>query len=105
MREWWFSGSTNMLLGIEGDEDNPARLPDMDIASFFNMIPEARDSYLRVRPVLTAEEQARCDLLLAQAQSNVQDPTIKADAFQAVWNRQGVRTAGRYGGTRRGGNC
>lgn len=103
--EWWFNNSgQNLLLGIPGDEDNPALLDDKSIASFFDRIPEARASYSRLRSSLTTAEQERLDALLRQAQGVEADPVIFTDGVQKKWNTTVIRTAGRYGGTRRGGN-
>lgn len=102
---WWYIGQQNMLAGIEGDETNPAKLPDTYIAYFFNTIPLSIPGYEEVRSTLTAEEQARCDSLLSQAQHFSLTPVKNSDKFQSTMNKQGVYTTGSYGGTRRGGNC
>ena len=105
MAEWWFNNSgQNMLQGIPGDESNPALLPDEKIASFFDRIPEARASYLRLRTGLPEAERERLDTLLRMADGVELDPVVISDAIQRNWNQDGVRTAGKYGGTRRGGN-
>lgn len=121
MANWWFINSINMLSGFNvpgttntpgGDRCNtslplnlnPPRLSDTYIAHIFHTIPAAVSAYLEIRGTMLEEEQARIDNLLAQAQNVTLDPVIASDAFQNTLNRQGVRTVGTYGGTRRGGN-
>jgi len=104
--EWWDSDTgQNMLAGVEGDVDNPPLLPSDYIIAFLQKIPAARSSLKRMVGNMLPEEQDRLLSLLATAEANpVVDPTMLADQFQLDWNRQGVLTTGRYGGTRRGGN-
>lgn len=105
MANWWINNvGQNMLTGIPGDESNPAKLDDETIATFFDKYPDARVAYEALRTGLTDEERARLDPLLAMAQALQTDPHVFSDAVQAKWNKAGVRTAGRFGGTRRGGN-
>jgi hypothetical protein len=105
MKNWWFIGSQNMLQGIEGDDSNPPKLPSNYIASFFYSIPAAVSGYYEIRSTLTEEEQNRCDGLLRTAQNLGVDPKKELDEMQHLFNTQGIRTAGKYAGTRRGGNC
>ncbi len=105
MANWWTNNSgQNMLEGLVGDETNPAKLDDETIASFFNKIGAARDSYTKIRSSLLPAEQARIDALLAMAVAIPTNHTALTDAHQSNWNKAGIHTAGRYGGTRRGGN-
>ena len=105
MAEWWFNNpGQNLLTGIVGDVTNPAFLSAEIIADFFNRIPEARASYARIRTGLLAAEIARLDPLLAMATSVPVESHGFHDNIQSNWNRAGIHTAGRYGGTRRGGN-
>ena len=105
MAEWWINNSgQNFLKGIPGDTDNPALLDDQTIATFFNKYPQAVASYQRMRLGLLDEEQERLDALLSMALALNTEPHSFSDAVQNNWNKVGVRTAGRYGGTRRGGN-
>lgn len=119
--EWWFNNvGQNMLKGINEDApqapggspctngqlagENPPRLDDETIATFFNSIPEARASYLRLRSTLLPEEQARLEALYHHALATNLDNVETADAFQNTMNKQGIRTVGFRGGTRIGGN-
>ncbi len=105
MAEWWVNNvGQNMLEGVEDDATNPLRLSDEAIASFFSKIPAARVSYTRMRSSLLAAEQTRLDNLLEMAVAIPIDTTALTDAHQSKWNKAGIHTAGRYGGTRRGGN-
>lgn len=106
MAEWWFNSTgQNLLTGIVGDDTTPALLADEYIADFLNRIPEARASYQRIRASLTAAEQVRIDALYQMAVNIPTDTTALTDAHQHKWNTAGIHTAGRYGGTRRGGNA
>lgn len=105
MREWWVQNTgQNMLKGVEDDPSNPVKLNDATIASFFDAYPEAVASYRRIRTTLLPEEQERLDRLLRMSQAIETNPTRFSDNVQSNWNKAGVRTAGRFGGTRRGGN-
>ncbi len=105
MAEWWVNNvGQNLLKGVEGDATNPILLADEAIASFFDRIPEARASYIRIRTSLLPAEVTRLNALLAMALAIETDLTKLTDAHQSKWNKAGIRTAGRYGGTRRGGN-
>lgn len=102
--DWWYNNSgLNLLKGVLGDETNPIRLPDASIVEFLRRIPAARDSFERLVPTMLEEEQVRLRQLALSCQ-HLDEGYRYEDAFQRVMNRQGVRTAGRYGGTRRGGN-
>lgn len=104
MAEWWYNNSgLNLLKGVLGDENNPIRLSDTTIVDFLRRIPAARDSFERIVPNMLPEEQERLRLLAASCQ-RLDRSYIYEDTFQGLMNRQGVRTTGRYGGTRRGGN-
>lgn len=105
MANWWINNvGQNMLKGIPGDPSNPARLDDQTIATFFDKYPLAVSAYRKMRTGLTPEERNRLDLLLGMAQALQTAPHEFSDAVQSKWNKTGVQTAGRYGGTRRGGN-
>lgn len=104
--DWWHSDDgENMLKGVHGDPDNPPKLPDDYIVSFLIRIPEAREAFNRMVPQLLPEEQDRCYALQACTVDRlIIDPVIKSDYVQTKWNTENVLTAGKYGGTRRGGN-
>jgi hypothetical protein len=103
--EWWLNNSgLNLLKGVEGDEDNPPRLPDEFIVDFLRRIPAARASFNTLVGQMLPEEQERLDALSRSAILMMPDLKAKEDAFQSSQNKAGVHTAGRYGGTRRGGN-
>lgn len=98
--EWWINNSNQNLLGGV----DPPRLPDDMIVSFLKTIPGARESFNRLVPQMLPEEQARLWPLAETAKYLQRDYKAVEDDFQARLNKAGVRTAGRYGGTRRGGN-
>jgi len=104
--EWWTSDTgDNMLAGVDGDFDNHIRLPDDYIVAFLQKIPAARESFDRMVGNMLPEEQVRLRRLAAGAESVFSlDPVVLSDSFQDNWNKQGVKTCGPYGGTRRGGN-
>lgn len=103
--EWWYNNShDNLLKGVNGDENNPIRLTDQYILDFLRHIPAARDSFNRLVPSMLEEEQNRLVGLANSAQRMAVEDKVVEDAFQALQNKAGVRTAGRWGGTRRGGN-
>lgn len=104
--EWWMDGERNNLGGIPSDgvTINTAILPDHFIVDFLRRIPAARDSFERLVPTMSPEEQTRLQRLWDSAMARELSDSIRDDRFQNRWNRQGVRTAGRYGGTRKGGN-
>ncbi len=105
MAEWWLNNSgLNLLKGVEDDEDNPPRLPDQYILHFLRTIPAARASFNSLVPNMLEEEQERLAALAASAQFMSPDYKAVEDRFQSALNKAGVHTAGRYGGTRRGGN-
>lgn len=101
--EWWFNNSgLNLLKGVAGDASNPLRLSDATIVLFLRTIPASRSSFNRVVPNMLEDEQIRLMRLAESAQFLL--PVAVDDAFQHRLNTEGVRTAGRFGGTRRGGN-
>ncbi len=103
--EWWFNNSgLNLLKGVLGDEDNPIRLPDESIISFLRSIPAARDSFNRLVPTMLEDEQIRLRAMASGSAKYLTSEYLYADHEQAMQNRMGVRTAGKFGGTRRGGN-
>ena len=104
--EWWFNNSgENLLKGVEGDESNPIRLSENLVVYFLRLIPEARESFNRVVPTMLEEEQLRLQAMAAtSAKFMLPDYKKTEDDFQSRQNKAGVRTSGRYGGTRRGGN-
>lgn len=106
MAEWWFNNSgLNLLKGVEDDTDNPPRLPVDFIIDFLRRIPAARDSFNRLVPNMLEGEQERLRAMVSSANLIMPDYKAVEDAFQAAHNKVGVRTTGRYGGTRRGGNA
>lgn len=103
--EWWYNNSgQNLLKGVEGDLTNPPRLPAATIVQFLRTIPDSRLSFNRVVGTMLEDEQLRLQGLAESAMYLVPDYKIVEDMFQASQNKVGVRTAGLYGGTRRGGN-
>jgi len=105
MSEWWLNNSgLNLLKGVEDSESNPTRLSDEFIVDFLRRIPAARTSFNRLVPNMLPEEQTRLRGLVHSAELQTVDRLTVEDAFQASQNKAGVRTVGRYGGTRRGGN-
>jgi hypothetical protein len=105
--EWWISGiGDNLLKGVNDDPLNPIRLPDTFIVDFLQRIPAARESFLRMIPLMLPDEQQRL-LMLALYPFN--NPTTETDRdaserFQHLLNTQGVRTTGPNSATRIGGN-
>ncbi len=56
--EFWINGvGQNMLAGIPGDEANPAFLTNAYILDFLTHDPNARASFDRLYPTMTADEQ------------------------------------------------
>ena len=105
MSSWWVNNSgLNLLKGVNDDTDNPIRLSDDYILSFLRMIPPARASFEALVPNMLPDEQDRLRALATSAEFLSVDLKAKEDQFQSVLNKAGVRTSGRYGGTRRGGN-
>ena len=105
MAEWWFNNSgANLLEGDPEDSANPVRLPDDYILDFLLRIPAARTSFERLVPTLSEAAQTRLRLLAERAQIPLISDTAASDITQSVHNKGGVRTAGRRGGTRIGGN-
>jgi len=105
MSEWWLNNSNdNLLKGVAGDETNLPRLTDEYILDFLLRIPAARASFELLVPNMLEEEQERLRSLAMSAQLMRADPKDIEDKFQASQNKAGVRTTGRYGGTRMGGN-
>ena len=101
---WWYNNSgLNLLKGVDGDDSNPLRLPDATIIDFLRRIPAARAGFEAAVPNMLPEEQDRLRKLALSCQ-HLDESYRYEDAFQNTQNKQGVRTAGRYGGTRRGGN-
>lgn len=103
--EWWINNSgANLLEGDPDDTANPIRLPDDYILDFLLRIPAARLSFERLVPNLSAAAQTRLRALAERAQIPLISETAASDITQSVLNKSGVRTAGRRGGTRVGGN-
>jgi hypothetical protein len=102
---WWVNNSNlNMLKGVNDDDDNPIRLSDDNILYFLRTIPAARDAFNEAVPQMLPDEQERLRALAESAQFMAPDYKAVEDAFQSALNKAGVRTTGRYGGARRGGN-
>lgn len=105
MAEWWINNSNdNLLKGVWGDDDNLPRLSDEYILDFLRRIPAARASFNTLIGSMLPEEQERLRALAQNAEFLMADPKAVEDKFQAALNKTGVRTTGRYGGTRMGGN-
>jgi hypothetical protein len=103
--EWWFNNSgDNLLKGVEGDTTNPIRLSDTVLVDFLRRIPAARESFNRLVPNMLEDEQTRLREVIAGSAQNLSLDYLREDSFQSLLNKAGVRTAGRFGGTRRGGN-
>jgi len=104
--EWWFNNSgLNLLKGVAGDETNPIRLPDASIIDFLRRIPAARDSFNRLVPTMLEDEQTRLRAIASGTAKYMTSEYLYADNEQSMQNRMGVRTTGKFGGTRRGGNA
>ena len=104
-REFWIDNvGQNLLKGIEGDDSNPPRLALADILDFLRRIPESRDSFNRLYPLLLPEEQERLEPVIQGARFVIPDHKAIQDDFQRRQNTAGIRTTGPYGGTRFGGN-
>jgi len=105
MAGWWTNNSNlNLLKGVNDDEDNPIRLSDDMILYFIRTIPAARTAFEQTVPQMLPEEQERLRALAMSAQYMQPDSKAVEDAFQSALNKAGVKTTGRYGGARRGGN-
>ena len=103
---WWINNSgQNLLAGVEDDASNPIRLNDLLIVDFLRRIPAARQAFNDLVPNMLPEEQERLRMIAAASVYVVLDYKQVEDNFQSVLNKTGVKTCGRYGGTRRGGNC
>lgn len=91
--EWWYDDTgTNMLKGVEGDEDNPILLQDNMIVDFLSTIPAALDSFNRVVPTMLSEEQDRLYALASGIPKyTYQNEKTFHDTVQSTWNRSGVR--------------
>jgi len=104
MGEWWIDEVGQNLL--ESDEAGRPLLPNDYIQDFLTRIRAARDSYLRLYPNLSAEDQERVSPLykFALTASATTDGKVYSDRIQNNWNRAGIHTTGPRGGTRIGGN-
>jgi hypothetical protein len=104
--DWWDNNSgQNMLAGVEDDADNLPVIPGYAITDMLRRIPAARAAFNRMLPNMLPEEQARLNLLANCVMGyDPYDHKFIEDTFMAGQNTVGIRTAGRYGGTRRGGN-
>ena len=101
-QEWWQNRNGDCLLkGVEGDPSNLPRLSDAFIMDFLRRYQEARNSFNRLYPTFTAEEQTRLAELARQTNDYVyvMEHTLE-DAIQNQANRAGVRTCGPLGGRR-----
>ena len=102
---WWITGGRNFLKGVVGDPANPILMPDHFILEFLQTIPQARSEFDDLFPSLLPEEKARLQALLDANPSVVagiqMDDQQINDYIQRKWNREGVYTAGPYGGTQR----
>lgn len=106
LMEWWFNNSgLNLLKGVDGDEENPIRLPDASIVAFLRSIPAARASFNLLVPTMLEDEQVRLRAIASGTAKYITSEYQYADNEQAMQNRMGVRTTGKFGGTRRGGNA
>ena len=104
--DWWNNNvGENMLAGVEGDPDNPPVYPGYAITDMLRRIPAARAAFNRIVPTMTPEEQERLYLLANCVMGyDIYNNKFIEDSFMASQNTVGIRTAGQYGGTRRGGN-
>lgn len=102
MDNWWIAtGNQNMLKGVPGDAQNPAKLPDDYIVDFYSRIPQAKTDFHVLYPSLLPEERNRLSTLLAdnpQASLSPMSPRDREDAFQKNWNTAGIYTTGPLGG-------
>ena len=119
MSYWsWNSGRSNALQGLNGeiialsdcfgryltqpDADNPAVLDGETILYVLRMSRDARNSFRRIFPTLTAGEQDRLTELLnvnPRLSALVADEQRFHDDLQSAWNKGiPVRTTGRRGG-------
>jgi hypothetical protein len=94
--EFWINGvGQNMLAGIPGDEANPAFLTNAYILDFLTHDPNARASFDRLYPTMTADEQTRLDEIVKMAENGlVVDDVTTADRFQHRLNTGGVHRGG-----------
>lgn len=107
MAEWWVNlAADNLLKGVVGDPDNPLRMSSSDIVYHLRRSPEARESFNRLVPTMLPEERQRLEALAA-GQAKYLQPGVDtaSEVHQQSLNRRVVRTTGRYGGSRRGGNA
>ena len=104
--DWWNNNSgENLLAGVEDDLDNPPVTPGYGITDMLRRIPAAREAFNRMLPNMLPEEQDRLHLLANPVMGyDPYDRKFLEDSFMASQNTVGIRTTGRYGGTRRGGN-
>lgn len=94
--EFWVDGvGINNLSGIPQDPDNPAILTDAAILDFLTRIPEARNSFNRLVPTMSDEEQERLNNIARMANNGMVIGEIETgDRFQHGWNTRGVRRGG-----------
>jgi len=103
--EFWIDNvGQNLLKGIDGDDSNPPRLDLGYILDFLRRIPDARESFNRLFPLLLPEEQERLAPVVQGARYLIPDYKVAEDDFQRQQNIAGIRTTGPHGGTRIGGN-
>lgn len=96
---WWINESgQNQLLLVPADV----------IADFIFRIPAARDDFNDAYRQLSEEQRSNLDEALVphgpRLKTFMVDVKDQHDQRQSRWNKAGVRTAGRMGGRRRGGN-
>ena len=96
---WICDDGDNWLKGVEGDPDNPPRLPSAMIQSILTSIPESRNSFNYWFPMLLPAEQERLTIIIeGTTQYLKQDPTKTSDDFMKTLNTMGVHTCGPRGG-------
>lgn len=103
---YWTFASKNGLAGVPDDENNPVVLRDEDIIYAIHRSRIARREFLRLFPTMLPAEQTRLQGILdanPALAKLLEDQQTRLDNFSRA-QQSPVRTAGKYGGTRIGGN-
>lgn len=61
---WIDRQGSNYLKGVEGDRENPPRLPAYIILDFLKDYPDARKGYYELKDTLQADEQERLENII-----------------------------------------